>query len=390
MRATAAAALAVASASAASAQSFSQPFTQTLGIDEVKIGALYHDMPGLWSGFSLERPAADLNGEILFRPWARTFGGSLRPAIGATVNLNGEASKAYADLRWEFAAQSGIFFGIGLGAAVHNGDIGFVDNNHKALGARVLFHPTAEIGYRFDGANSISIFADHMSNGYSRRFNDGMDTLGLRFGHKFGPAIDNSTTRGERPIDRKVGDFSGFYVGAAGGYQMASANWSAGLGARQSGPAAAGFLGYNWQSGQGVFGFEVDATLPRATLKTTCRPPNISCELAERGLFSLRPRVGWVIDNSLFYFTGGFAFAGWDNSAVNTTNGRVLVSERSLSYGVSVGVGVEHKVSGNIGVRAEVLHYGVYGNEMGIPGIGVTATQFQNAVARMGLSWTFN
>ena len=65
----------------------------------------------------------DANVEILFTPWARTFGGYLRPAIGATVNFNGDTSKVYADVRWEIEAPSGVFFAIGLGAAIHDGHL---------------------------------------------------------------------------------------------------------------------------------------------------------------------------------------------------------------------------------------------------------------------------
>jgi len=103
---------------AAAAQSADAP---PLGISEIKLGALYHDVPGLWSGFSVERPAADANLEVLLLPWAQTFGGYLRPALGATINFNGDTSKAYADLRWEIEAPSGVFFALGMGAAVDNG-----------------------------------------------------------------------------------------------------------------------------------------------------------------------------------------------------------------------------------------------------------------------------
>ncbi len=383
-QAISAATLLFANTTSAQAQSFNG--AKSFGIDELKIGALYHDMPGLWSGFSSERPAVDANVELLFRPWAYNFGGRLRPALGGTFSLNGETSKAYADLRWEIEAASGLFFGFGLGAAVHNGETELVAGR-KALGFRILFHPTAELGYRFDGANSVSLYFDHMSNGYSRRHNEGLDTLGVRFGHKFA-----GTQQPSPSVSAKVGDFAGFYVGASGGYQSVTANWDLGLrntSGNVHGAAATGFAGYLWQSGQGVFGVEVDAAALRSTLRSSCRAPNISCELAERGVVSLRPRAGWVIDNTLFYLTGGLAVASWDSTAVNTTTGRVLATGRSLSHGVALGAGVEHKFTRNLRARAEVLHYGVYGTDLSIPGIGVTATQFQSTVGRMGLSWTF-
>jgi Lipid A 3-O-deacylase (PagL)/Outer membrane protein beta-barrel domain len=294
-------------------------------------------------------------------------------------------STSTADLRWEIERPSGVFFGLGIGAALHNGKLDLVDDGRKALGSQVLFHPSAELGYRFDGANSVSLYADHMSNGYSRRHNEAMDTLGLRFGHKFGSA----TTSAADQTDTKGVDFSGFYVGAAGGYQGARADWAGGLNASKSSPALAGFMGYNWQSGQGVLGLEADASGPRSTLKTVCRAPDVSCELAERGLFSIRPRFGWVIDNTMFYGTGGFAIATWDNTAANLVTGRELARSGVWTYGGTVGVGVERKFSENLGARAEVLHYGLPGRDLSIPGIGVTSTQFQSTVGRVGLSWTF-
>ena len=37
-------------------------------IDELKIGVLWHDVPGLWSGFQAEPSSADLNIEALLSP----------------------------------------------------------------------------------------------------------------------------------------------------------------------------------------------------------------------------------------------------------------------------------------------------------------------------------
>src|SRR6478735_477996 len=81
---------------------------------EVRAGVLAHDVPDLWSGFRLER-GIDINGEVLFGAGLPIFGGSLRPALGGSVNTQGYTSKAYADLRWEIDTPSRVFFGLGLG-----------------------------------------------------------------------------------------------------------------------------------------------------------------------------------------------------------------------------------------------------------------------------------
>src|SRR5262245_55495849 len=89
---------------------------------EVRGGVLAHDVPDLWAGFSLEG-GVDINGELLFGRGLPFLGGTLRPALGASINTEGYTSRAYLDARWEIEWQSGVFLGLGLGAAVHNGEL---------------------------------------------------------------------------------------------------------------------------------------------------------------------------------------------------------------------------------------------------------------------------
>lgn len=154
-------------------------------IDELKLGVLWHDVPGLWSGFQAEPNSADINVEALLSPSVAFLGGSIRPAIGGSISTVGATSDAYIDARWQYETPSGIFFGLGLGAAVHNGQLKLEDWDRKALGSRVLFHIPAEIGYRFDEHNSLSAYFEHMSNAYTVSPNEGMDRLGIRYGYRF-------------------------------------------------------------------------------------------------------------------------------------------------------------------------------------------------------------
>lgn len=154
-------------------------------VREIKAGAVAHDVDGLWSGFSLEREAADLNVEAILSPSVPLLWGVIRPAVGGTVNFNGDTSHAYLDARWEVESPSGIFFAIGLGAAVHDGRIDPDKWDRKALGSRVLFHVPIELGYRFDQHNSLSVYFEHMSNAGLADSNEGMDFLGVRYGYRF-------------------------------------------------------------------------------------------------------------------------------------------------------------------------------------------------------------
>ena len=168
---------------ATSAMAQSVPFVR-----EVKLGVVAHDVPGLWSGFRLEQ-GIGVNGEVILSPEVAFLGGHLRPALGGTYTIptrdRGVTSKAYADVRWMFEAQNGLFLSLGIGAAIHDGLLDSGDVNRKWLGRRALFHFPLELGWRFDARQSISIYFDHISNGYTTKFNEGLDTLGLRYGYRF-------------------------------------------------------------------------------------------------------------------------------------------------------------------------------------------------------------
>ena len=368
------------------------PQTPVLGISELKFGALDHDTPGLWSGFAAERQAVDANLEVLFLPWAHTFGGYLRPAIGATINFNGDTSKAYADLRWETETASGLFFALGMGAAVHNGEINLTDPSRKALGSPVLFHPSAELGYRWDGINSLSIFADHMSNGFTQRYNEGMDTVGIRYGRRLAPIMSDA------PIaEHPVANFSGPYVGAFAGYQderadwyqYDAANWSTlpPVAVTQTSLVWGAYAGYNLQSGKGIFGIEADASPTKRNLGMGCDVGGISCQMDIGGVYSVRARFGWAFDNVMVYGSGGVALTPWASSVINLTTSQRLDHASGLNYGVAVGAGIEYKPLQHLGVRAEVMHYGVAGWDLNLPTAGTTSNQFQSLVGRIGITW---
>ncbi|MTD94140.1 hypothetical protein GIW81_07290 [Hyphomicrobium sp. xq] len=57
-------------------------------VDELKIGVLWHDVPGLWSGFQAEPGCADIDIEALLSPSVAFLGGTIRPALGPRVHLD--------------------------------------------------------------------------------------------------------------------------------------------------------------------------------------------------------------------------------------------------------------------------------------------------------------
>jgi lipid A 3-O-deacylase len=154
-------------------------------VHELKVGVLYHDPGYLWSNFSAEPASADINIEALLAPSRVFMGGTLRPAIGGSINTQGATSSGYIDARWQFDWTNGMFFGTGVGIALHNGHLDDGREDRKQLGSRVLFHIPIELGYRFDSHNAFSVYFEHMSNAYTVSPNEGFDRLGVRYGYRF-------------------------------------------------------------------------------------------------------------------------------------------------------------------------------------------------------------
>ncbi|MCU7939447.1 MAG: acyloxyacyl hydrolase [gamma proteobacterium symbiont of Bathyaustriella thionipta] len=148
------------------------------------VGILDHDTDYLWSDIRREH-GVDLNLEAIFSPSVDFSGGKIRPALGASLNSNGETSKIYLDARWDSEYSKGWFWGIGLGLAGHDGKLSRKDKDRKALGSRVLFHVPLEAGYRIGEQAYLSIYFDHISNAGLKDENQGMDTLGIRYRHLF-------------------------------------------------------------------------------------------------------------------------------------------------------------------------------------------------------------
>jgi len=153
-------------------------------VKEIKGGILSHDVNGLWSGSSRES-GVDINIEAIFNHDLQLWGGAISPALGLSINSQGDTSRAYLDARWETDFGGNFFFALGIGAAVHNGNTKLTDTKRKALGSKALFHFPLELGYRLDEKHSVSFFFDHVSNAWLASPNEGMDTLGIRYGFRF-------------------------------------------------------------------------------------------------------------------------------------------------------------------------------------------------------------
>src|SRR5262249_23140287 len=113
----------------------------------------------------------------------------------------------------------------------------------------------------------------------------------------------------------------------------------------------------------------------------------ISWQMDINGVYSVRARFGWVFNNVMVYGSGGVAVTPWDSSVVNLATSQRLDLASGLNYGVAVGGGIEYKPVRHLGVRAEVMHFGVAGLDLKLPTGGTTSTQFKSYVGRVGITW---
>ena len=150
-------------------------------------------------------------------------------------------------------------------------------------------------------------------------------------------------------------NWSGFYIGAMGGY-----GWGDNAG---SGGFGGGTVGYNWQfpGSQFVFGIEVDAAA--ASIKDSFT------ENVDVGIGALTPlrqdskidafgsvtgRAGFAMDAALIYAKGGYAWA--NNTATISVPELGLTSSASKSHsGYTLGGGVEYMFAPNWSAKGEYM-----------------------------------
>ena len=153
-------------------------------LHSIRLGVLAHDVDNLWSGRRKEG-GVDSNAEVVFNmPLLEVFSGIVRPNLGASINNQGDTSKVYGGILWEVTGKT-FFFGLGLGAAWHDGELETRNPAKKSLGSRILFRIPLEFGLTVYGPHRMSIMFDHVSNGYLASPNEGLDTLGLRYSYLF-------------------------------------------------------------------------------------------------------------------------------------------------------------------------------------------------------------
>ncbi len=184
-----------------------------------------------------------------------------------------------------------------------------------------------------------------------------------------------------------VYNWTGFYIGANGGYGWAGVSASSGGltvdGGDLKGPFAGGQVGYNFQSGVFVFGVEFDGQW--ANIKESLRRVRPDLHRHDQLLLH-RPRPPWRRGTKLPVL--------WDRRLrasrrvkSEVTDGTTTVSVSGDRGGWTAGGGVEAGF-GNVSVKLEYLYMQTFDKDETVFGVPVTWNVHVHTV-KLGLNYRF-
>jgi outer membrane immunogenic protein len=160
--------------------------------------------------------------------------------------------------------------------------------------------------------------------------------------------------------------FGGFYAGGHFGYMDVDAGFGSGDGTMGGLQA-----GYNSVNGTFMWGVEIDFSLTDAS---PC------CDIDVGPFATLRPRIGYAVDNWLLYFTGGIASVQVEDfDAFDGT------------YGWTLGAGVERMVGDIVGVKLEYRYMRFDDLEQGLsaPPASSSGDDFDMHTVMVGVNFHF-
>jgi outer membrane immunogenic protein len=170
------------------------------------------------------------------------------------------------------------------------------------------------------------------------------------------PISSNLPANDEVPT---AGKWAGIYLGINGGYGFGSSQWSLAAVTTNAfntgGFLLGGTIGVNYAVSQVLFGLEGD--LDWSTLNGSVGGCAVNtggaaaaCETKNNLLGTVRARVGYSLDRTLVYVTGGGAFG-----SIQTGLNPPTSFNTAAHLGLAVGAGVEFALSPNWSAKAEYL-----------------------------------
>jgi outer membrane immunogenic protein len=149
------------------------------------------------------------------------------------------------------------------------------------------------------------------------------------------------------PVVSPVTDWSGFYIGAVGGYGSEDTSDPLGI----KGGFGGGTVGYNWQFGTVVIGIEGDGAY--GDISSSATADGVSATAKLDSLATVRGRVGVAFDQILLYGTGGVAVA---DTKISATAPGITLSDNQTQTGWTAGAGAEWMFAPRWSLKAEYLY----------------------------------
>ena len=165
-------------------------------------------------------------------------------------------------------------------------------------------------------------------------------------------------------------NWSGGYVGANAGYE-----WGQITNNKLQPSGVLGGLqgGYNWQTGQFVYGAETDIQITGAD--DTFAPYKFS----NPWFGTLRGRAGLAYNNILFYGTAGLAYGGLRGEVAG-------LSEDKTHVGWAAGLGVEMGIMPNWSAKIEYLYMDLSNRAYSVTGV---TNGYETNMIRFGVNYHF-
>lgn len=175
-------------------------------------------------------------------------------------------------------------------------------------------------------------------------------------------------TKAPPPMMAAIYDWSGFYIGANGGWGSSRNCWNfttpagafvANEGCHDAtGGTAGGQIGYRWQSTNWVFGLEAQGNWADLSGRRASLAFPVFTNDSHLGAFGLfTGQIGYAWDATLLYVKGGAAVTSNRYRSLATLNGAQVTNDVNNSrWGATVGVGLEYGFAPNWSLAFEYDH----------------------------------
>ena len=179
-------------------------------------------------------------------------------------------------------------------------------------------------------------------------------------------------------------NWSGFYIGAMGGYAFGSGDNEG------SGGFGGGTIGYNWQffGSPFVLGVEVDAA--GASIKDSLTEDIggalFTSEQKISAFGSVTGRAGFALDAALFYAKGGFA---WADNKFSVSGLGVTISDSQVHTGYTVGGGLEYLFTPSWSAKAEYMYTSLSGETYNLGGFPLDSGTLDFHTIKVGVNYHF-